>query len=249
MKKILITGATDGIGFALAQHYQAQGQDLILVGRRALAELTAPLFQPEIYCQIDLSQKGRAETLRDFCQAHQIEKLDLVVHNAGVGYYGSIADQSSPDLETMVAVNLIAPVELTHALAPLLQTAKGKVVFISSVVTALPGPNYATYTATKAALDGFARSLRVEWQDDIALQVIHLGATRTGMHAKMGLTLAQMNWDKFPSAETIVPNIAQAITSNRAQVTIGLPNQLLRFSGIYGRSVIDWFMRLRNALN
>ena len=246
MKKILITGATDGIGFALAQYYQAQGQSLILVGRRSLAELTDPVFQPEIYCQIDLSQEGRTKTLRNFCQAHQIEKLDLVVHNAGVGYYGPVAGQSSPDLETMIALNLIAPIELTYALAPLLQSAKGKVVFISSVVTALPSPKYATYTATKAALDGFARSLRVEWQDNIAIQVIHLGAIRTGMHAKMGLTLAQMNWDKFPSAEIIAPNIAQAISRNRAQVTIGLPNQLLRFSGIYGRSVIDWLMRLRN---
>ncbi len=133
--------------------------------------------------------------------AQAIDRLDLVIHNAGTGYYGPVADQSPADLQALIALNLRAPIALTHALLPRLDAAQGKLVFVSSVASALATPDYATYTATKAALDGFARSLRIEQAGRVRVQVLHPGAVNTGLHAKIGIPKETLDWDTFPSAQ------------------------------------------------
>ena len=244
----LITGATDGIGLALAHHYQQQGHRLILVGRKSLSELahlkpTNALFTPQTYCQVDLNDPQAVIYLETFLQAQGIETVNLLIHNAGTGYYGPFAKQSDDSIKQVMRVNLLSPISLSHTLLPYLERAKGKLVFISSVVTALPGPDYAVYTASKAAVDGLARSLRLELQNKVAVQVIHPGATRTGMHAKMGLSKQTMNWDKFPSAEKTAEQIAIAIASSKKAVTIGLGNKLLRWLGVYLAPLVDGLMK------
>jgi len=87
----------------------------------------------------------------------------------------------------------------------------GRVIFIGSVAAALPAPDYAVYGATKAALEGFARSLRVELRGRVGVQVIHPGATRTGMHAKAGAPLERMGWTDFPPPERAARQIVRAI--------------------------------------
>ena len=172
-----------------------------------------------------------------------VKTLDLLIHNAGVGFYGPVAKQPLANIEQLVTVNLWTPIALTHALLPMLPQTNGKIVFISSVVSALACPDYAVYGATKAALDGFARSLRIELAKKIAVQVIHLGATRTGMHHKSGLQRDVVDWEKFPPAETVAPKIIRAIASNNRNPTIGLSNKLLRFGGQYFSGLIDAVLR------
>ncbi|NJL34944.1 MAG: SDR family NAD(P)-dependent oxidoreductase [Chloroflexaceae bacterium] len=154
-------------------------------GGRAPAELDTNLFTPARYCRADLSQPEQAtQTVAAFCHQHALRHIDLLIHNAGIGYYGPLEQQPWPSIEALVAVNLAAPIELTHTLLPYIEQARGRLVFISSVVSVLPAPDYAVYSATKAALDGFARSLRLELRGRVSVQVIHPGATRTAMHAK-----------------------------------------------------------------
>lgn len=243
---ILITGATDGIGLALASAYDASGARLILVGRRPLDRLEAPLFTANSYCQADLSQADCAEKIVLFLNEQGIERLDLLIHNAGLGYYGLPEEQSADSIKELTAVNLLAPIAITHNLMPRLTG--GKIVFISSVSSALPTPKYAVYSATKAALDGLARNLRVELQGSVAVQVIHPGATRTAMHAKSGISRDVMDWEGFPSAEDVAHKIIKAIEtieSGKPSVTIGLGNRFLRFAGLYLGGVVDWLVRWR----
>ncbi|MBK8989991.1 MAG: SDR family NAD(P)-dependent oxidoreductase [Chloroflexi bacterium] len=242
-KTILITGATSGIGLELARLYARQSGRLVLVGRRPLSELSDPLFTAATYCQADLAQAECAEQIASFLAAQRLDRLDLLIHNAGVGYYGDIAAQSAASIDELLAVNLLAPIRLTYALYPLLRAARGKVAFISTAATAVPTADYAVYGATKAALEGFARSLRVEWQGQIAVQTIRPGATATPMHAKLGIPLEKMDWRKFPSAEETAVQIARAIKPNKRQATIGLNNQLLTFAGRNGRVVLDPLLR------
>jgi short-subunit dehydrogenase len=136
---------------------------------------------------------------------------------------------------------------LTHALRPRLLGVMGKVVFISSVVTAVPTPEYAVYGASKAALEGFARSLRVEWQGEIGVQIIRPGATRTPMHRKLDIPREKMDWEKFPSAEDVAGQIAAAIAGGGRDVTIGVGNRLLGAAGRNGRLLIDPLMRRGSA--
>jgi short-subunit dehydrogenase len=230
----LITGATDGLGLHLARHYLTRGHRLVLLGRRPLDSLSDdPLFHPSRYCQADLSQPGYAETMLNFLHAQQITQLDYLVHNAGTGYFGPFYEQSPESINAVMAVNLTAPLTLTHALLPHIKQAQGKLVFISSVVASLPVPEYAVYGGSKAALDGFARSLRVELGHSAAVQVIHPGASRTGMHAKVGLTQADLNWERFPPAAQVAQQIANAIATPRPSVTLGLGNSLAYYAGLY----------------
>ncbi len=246
MATILITGATDGIGLALARQYHASGHRLILVGRRPFATLDNPLFTPQNYCQTDLTQPDAADTIANWLSAHSIDTLDLLIHNAGTGYFGSLAEQTIDQIDNLLTVNLHSPITLTHHLFPLLQKSRGQVVFISSVATAVPTPEYAVYGASKAALEGFARSLRVEWQGKIAVQTICPGATRTGMHQKIGLTRQQIDWEKFPAAETVAGQIVRTIETIRPSVTIGFGNKLLRAAGWNGRFLLDPLLQKRS---
>jgi short-subunit dehydrogenase len=246
---ILITGATDGIGLALARRYQERRVRLILIGRRPLASLTNPdpanpLFTPESYCQADLSQADAAQQIRGWLAQHGITGLDSLIHNAGMGHVGDLADQSPANIQALVQVNMIAPIALTHALFPLLKQERGeegraRVAFISSVVSQLPAAQYAVYAATKAGLDGFARSLAGEWRDGPQVLVIHPGATRTGMHHKAGMTGETA---RFASPEAVAATIDRAIAQGRSQTTVGGLNRLLRFVGRYAAGPVDWAM-------
>ncbi|MGB0389698.1 MAG: SDR family NAD(P)-dependent oxidoreductase, partial [Ardenticatenaceae bacterium] len=102
---ILITGATDGIGLALARIYQERGARLILVGRRSLDRLDGALFSPSSYCQADLSHDDSAEKIARFLYREGIEQLDLLIHNAGLGFYGASETQSLKSVRELVAVN------------------------------------------------------------------------------------------------------------------------------------------------
>ncbi|MCA9971147.1 MAG: SDR family NAD(P)-dependent oxidoreductase [Anaerolineales bacterium] len=228
---ILITGATDGIGLALARHYARLGARLILVGRRE----TAPDVGGEaLYCRADLAADTAAADVERCLAAHGVEALDVVIHNAGVGYYGRFADQSWDSIENIYRVNLETPILLTQALLPRLRRARGQLVFISSMVTALPGPDYAVYTATKRALDGFARSLRPELRGEVTVQVIHPGATFTGMHVKMGIAREVMDWTQFTPVDETAIRIASRIKQQKPAATLFLSNRIVRALGHLG---------------
>ncbi|MCB0129040.1 MAG: SDR family NAD(P)-dependent oxidoreductase, partial [Caldilineaceae bacterium] len=230
MRTILITGATDGIGLALAHLYQREDARLVLIGRRPLSTLTDPLFHRANYCQLDLNDEHCMAALSSWLQEQGIHQLDLVIHNAAIGYVGVPAAQSPANLRAMVQVNLWAPIALSHMLFPLVERARGKLVFISSVATALPSPEYATYTASKAALEGFVRSWQVELaaeQSPVALQIIRPGATRTTMHAKSGANLQKLRPERFPSAATVAGFIASKITHPTRTATVGALNRLI----------------------
>lgn len=242
----VITGATDGIGLALARRYRRQNRPVALIGRRAFKQTPlADDFAPENYCQIELSRPDCGEVVAGWLQAAGITQIGRLIHNAATGYYGPTDTQSADSIRRVTTVNLTAPVALTHALLPLMARPGGQIVFISSVVTALPCPDYAVYGASKAALDAFALNLRLELGEELHVQVIRPGATRSGMHAKSGLPPEKINWQNFPPAETVAAQIEQAIERRRATVTLGLGNRLAHWGGHYLGSWIDAALRRR----
>jgi len=243
MKTILITGATDGIGKALALHYHKQDTRLILIGRRSWDQLDDPLFTSETYCQADLNHPDCTEKIITFLQNQNITSIDIAIQNAGIGYYGDIAEQTSESIQSILTVNLMAPLQLSQALYPFLKNTHGNLVFIGSIAYTLPAPDYAVYAASKAALDALARNLRIEWKKEITVQTIHPGPTHTGIHQKIGIRLDQTNWTKFPPANLVAKQIIKSIHSNRATTTIGLSNMIATFAGKYFASGIDLLMR------
>lgn len=236
---VLITGATDGIGLALAHRYHTRGAYLLLVGRRPTSAIDPALVATGGYCRVDLALPYAAQVVAEFLRLRGLGRLDLLIHCAGVGSYGPTEAESPAAIDTLLDVNLRAPIALTHALLPQLMAARGRVVFIGSVAAALPVPAYAVYGATKAALEGFARSLRVELHGQVHVQVIHPGATRTAMHFKSGAPLERIGWRRFPPPEQVARQVVRAIDSRAAVATIGAGNRLLHFAGKHLGSVVD----------
>lgn len=227
---ILITGATDGLGLALARHAANVGWRLVLVGRRPLATFTDPLFTPHTYCQTDLSQPDSGEQIAAFCHSNGITALNYLVHNAGVGYVGEIEAQDAASVQELVAVNLTAPIRITQPLLPLLKAANGKMVVVSSVVAPHATPRYAVYTATKSALEGWARNLRIELAGQVQVQVLMPGAIRTAMHRKTGMPESRSR--RFPPPEKIATDCFKAMTKDDRNHTIGNAiNRMVRGAG------------------
>ncbi len=245
-RTILITGATDGLGLAMARQYAGGKARLVLVGRQALADLDGPFFNASNYCQADLARPDAATRVEAFLQSQGIETLDLVIQNAGMGYIGPLAHQTAANIRDLVVVNLEAVAALTHLFLPRLRAAGGSVVFISSVTAALATPEYAVYSATKAALDGFARNLRIETGDSVRVQVIHPGAARTGMHRKAGGDPVRMKWERFPSAEAVAAQMIKAIERGQAHYTPGMINKVVRWAGLWLGGALDRAMMRRS---
>ena len=244
---IVITGATDGIGLELARLYGSRGHRLVLVGRQPPENLSDNLFQTAVYCRVDLREETAADELCHTLEGEGIEKIDVLIHNAGAGYYGPVEEQSGVSIQEVLAVNLRTPVALTQALLPRLrsmsQNPRSKVVFISSIAASLPSPEFAVYAASKAALDGFARSLAIEQRGAIEVQRLSPGPTRTGMHAKVGVPAEATAG--FPSAASTARRIAASIDRGRSGA-VGGRNRLLGAVGRHFGAPLDAFMRWRS---
>lgn len=236
---IVITGATDGLGLALARQYDAAGGALALIGRRPKTDLADPIFDRHPYWQVDLAEPGAAEAIADRAELAGINQIDLLIHNAGAGYYGPIEDEDPAAIDRLIRLNLETPVLMTRALLGPLRRAHGKIVFIGSVASGLPSPEYAVYAATKAALESVARNLRHELLGQVRVQCIRPGAIKTGMHKKLGMDLESIGWRRFPSAEATARRIARAIETDHSPTTIGLGNWAISLAGRWLPGVLE----------
>lgn len=161
MAQALVTGATSGIGLAIALALQGAGHQVIAVGRdpEALERLREKGMTP---VAIDL---GRTEGLSDrLAEALAGTAPDVLVNNAGmVAPPGNFCDMAEADIHRSVATNLTQALLVTRAVAPGMRArGRGHVFFTGSIAAHTPYPNMAVYAATKAALGGFAQSLRLD---------------------------------------------------------------------------------------
>jgi short-subunit dehydrogenase len=222
----LITGATDGIGLALARKCQQLGVPTILLGRKTLAELPPDLFTADNYLSVDLAAPTAAEQVTTWLDAHGVSRLRGLVHNAATGWVGNLVEQAAESIGQIHQVNVAAPILLTRALASRID----RVVFISSVVAEWGAAGYAVYAASKAALNAFARSLRAE-QPGFLVQTLHLGAVRTGLHHKCGWDVSPSMLAKFALPTTSADWIWRQMEGSRTQATMGVLNGMIRWLG------------------
>lgn len=153
----LITGASRGLGAAIAREL-APTHDLLLGARSAdaLAPILAELP----------GATGWPVALTDYpavaAAASEIERLDVLVHNAGIADLGTVAESSVEQWRSTLEVNLIAVAELTRLLLPALHAANGHVVLINSGAGLRANPGWGSYAASKFGLRAFADALRLE---------------------------------------------------------------------------------------
>jgi NADP-dependent 3-hydroxy acid dehydrogenase YdfG len=193
----LITGASSGIGRAIAVELAARGASLCLLGRRPavlqdIASRLAPDACKWVY-RTDLVDSEEIEKLRGSLARDGAEPT-ILVHSAGVIALGPLEQASLADFDRQLNVNVRAPYALTQALLGGLKARRGQIVFINSSagVSAVPGSGQ--YSATKHALRALADSLRAEVNGQVRVTSVFTGATATPMqrslHAAKGRAYA-----------------------------------------------------------
>lgn len=193
----LITGASGGIGRALAQELHGRGASVLLVGRDAealrdvAATLTGGPGRVEV-CVADLATAEGRTRVRDHACRFDGRGCNVLINNAGLGDFGMVESLDDAGIERLFAVNAIAPIELTRALLAQLQAQPAAAILnVGSVFGSLGYPGFATYSATKFALRGFSEALRRELADTrVHVHYFAPRATRTGMNAT---AVEQMN--------------------------------------------------------
>jgi NADP-dependent 3-hydroxy acid dehydrogenase YdfG len=173
----LVTGASRGIGAAVARAL-APGYDVLLGGRdigalEALAD-ELPGSRP---WPVELTD---AEAIAEATGG--IERLDVLVHSAGIGLLGSVADTPAASWRLQFDVNVVAVAELTRLLLPALRAARGRIVLLNSASGLAARPGWGSYAASKFALRAFADALRAEEAPHgVRVTSVHPGRVDTDM--------------------------------------------------------------------
>ncbi|MFC4137289.1 MULTISPECIES: SDR family oxidoreductase [unclassified Microbacterium] len=217
----LITGAGSGIGAALARRLQERGDELVLLARDAgRARQVAAEFPGASMLVGDLAQPGRLS----WALSKQAipERIDGVVHAAGVVDLGAVGDLPVALWEQQLAVNLTGPAELTRLLLPVLRVSRGQVVFVNSGAGLHAHAGWSAYAASKHGLKALADALRAEEREHgIRVTSVFPGRTATPMQERVHQQEGQeYRPERFIDPESVVSAILTALDLPRdAEIT------------------------------
>jgi len=235
MPYALVTGASRGIGRAIATELARRGYNLLLVARSAdvLAQLATELQQAhKVQAQVlatDLAAPGAAGRVAEWASS-QASDLAVLINNAGYGLWGRFDDLPLADQQNMLQLNMMVPVELLHHLLPLLrQQPKAYVLNVSSTAAYQAVPTLSLYAASKAFLLTFSRGLRYELRGSaVSVTCLSPGATNTDFPNRAGMNAdLQATANKFGMTPEDVARIGiTAMLAGEAEVIPGALNKL-----------------------
>lgn len=208
MQRAMVTGATSGIGRAIAITLRQAGYAVLATGRNqaALADLAAEAPGIEILC-LDLSDRAALTAALTGVQ------VDILINNAGVmPKPGPFDTMGFDDIDQTVEVNLQAVLSLTRLILPQMRAAKsGHLVFTGSSAAHAPGTNFAVYAATKAAISAFAASVRAEVAaDGIRVTELVPGRVQTALYEHV--LSAETRQSMYAGGDALLPSdIAEAV--------------------------------------
>lgn len=245
-KHFLLTGASMGIGEALAREMATQGSRLTLVARNLdlLEKVRLSLPRPELHRAIrcDVTSSKDVETL-----ARELESkgsLDGIVHNAGGISYESFADSSEEAERALFELNYFSILRVTRRLLPLLEQGRSScLILISSAASWRALPLWSAYCASKAALTSWGESVRSEFKPKgIRVLTVFPGVTRTGLsdHApSRGPKPFSTTEGKGMTAEAVARRIVRAYEKGRRDDFVGIFNRVYRLASFLFPGFLD----------
>jgi len=254
--RVLLTGATGGIGQATARALLQAGAALLLVGRSAerLEQQAHQLVQAGStanrvrWTQADINRADDRALL-----AREAQRLDcnVVIHNAGVPAFGRLGALDPGAIDHVLQTNLLAPMLLTQALLPRLQgLPAAQLVFVGSVLGSIGLPGFSVYSASKFGLHGFAQALRRELQGS-GVQVQYIGprSTDTGFNDPAVRHYNQATGTAQDTPETVAGEILRLLQDGAAERFLGFPEKLaVRLNGLVPQWLDGSFRRHRESL-
>jgi uncharacterized protein len=218
---VLLTGATGGLGHAIARALRARGAELILTGRRtdALEPLASELKARALAA--DLSERTELERLLD-----DAGEVDILIANAAIPAAGRLESFTLAEVDLTLDVNLRAPVALARMLLPaMLERRRGHLLFMSSIAGKTAVPGNPLYHTTKYALRGFAAALRTDLHGSgVGVSCIFPGFIRdAGIFAEAGVKLPPGIGTRSP--EDVGDAVVRAIEQNRGDVDVAALSQ------------------------
>jgi short-subunit dehydrogenase len=215
----LLTGATGGIGHAIARRLHAEGAQLILTGRNAdvLAPLTDELGARGIVA--DLADPASLDAL-----LAEAGPIDLLVANAALPGVGLLPDMPVELVDANLDVNLRAPIMLARALLPQMTARRsGHLVFIGSLSGIVASPGTTLYNATKFGLRGFTDALRQDLHGTgVSASIVEPGFVRdAGMFANSGMEIPRGT--RTASLEQVAAAVVKAIVKDMGEIVVAPP--------------------------
>lgn len=227
--RTLVTGATGGLGRAIARACGARGARLILTGRRedALRELASAVDAEVVVA--DLANEEDVTRLTGM-----VGDLDVLISNAALPGGGNVESFTVNEIDRLLDVNLRAPIVFSREFAPrMAERGRGHLVFVSSLAAAFPTPGLSLYNATKAALRTYALSLRGELAPSgVGVSIVYPGPIRdAGMWADTGLAAPMGLGTRSPA--DVGAAVVHAIEQNSAEATVA--SLALRVAARFGQ--------------
>jgi short-subunit dehydrogenase len=229
---VVITGASSGIGAALARVFAAHGHELVLVARRqdrlnALAdEIAAAGRTRPTVLTVDLERRDAASVIAAELSAKAMEPA-VVVNNAGFGLSGAAAAVSRDEQLAMVDVNVRALTELSLMFVDSLTRHRGGILNVASLAAFLPGPGMAVYYASKAYVLSFSEALHRELSDrGVRVTTLCPGPVPTEFQARSGMQLNPAARALELSAERVAQIGYDAFMRGKRVVVAGINNRI-----------------------
>jgi len=221
--RVLLTGATGGLGQAIAKALHARGALVLLSGRRAelLESVRAELGERAEVLAADLADRDAVAALPG-----RAGQVDVLVHNAGLPGSGRLESFTPEQIDRVLDVNLRAGIMLTLALLPAMTERRhGHLVYVSSMSGKVPTVRASVYGATKYGLRGFAGGLRDDLHGSgIGVSTIFPGPIQGGgMWDEAGIELPR--WVPTKSPQDVGAAVVKAVEGNRPEIAVADPGQ------------------------
>ncbi|WP_165228252.1 SDR family NAD(P)-dependent oxidoreductase [Aquisphaera insulae] len=249
--RTLVTGASSGLGRAIAEHIVRAGGNVLLTGRsiERLDEVVANLKRdgadPARMFAVPADLTIEADRARLFDEARdRFGSLDVVVNNAGVGANGQFDTHDATDLRRVFELNVFAMIEVCRGSLPLLAEGRDPVMVLMGSVNARRGlPGRSEYSASKFALSGFAESIRIEWRRfGIHVLQVNPGFTATPFDENAVAKTARVSVQdrRTMSPDVVARATLRAIEARRREIIVSPQAKLFLLASKLAPGFVDW---------